>query len=155
MECPRAWSAASLHFVINSFSKRCCLQFPPHLEKKGVTVAFANLTRDRSGEHDWPKSPAHWDTAQCRVGFTFHSWLSFAHLLDRWLNCSKTRQNEGMQSNILTSLIESNPIKPKSLCEPLGLFTLNKSVVHCVNPRADRVHPLGPHMKNEHQSTRL
>lgn len=82
-------------------------------------------------------------------------WLSFAHLLDRWLNDSKTRQNEGMQSNILTSLIESNPIKPKSLCEPLGLFTLNKSVVHSVNPIADCVHPLGPHMKNEHQSTRL
>lgn len=60
-----------------------------------------------------------------------------------------------MQSNILTSLIESNPIKPKSLCEPLGLFTLNKSVVHSVNPIADRVYTLGPHKKNEHQSTRL
>lgn len=60
-----------------------------------------------------------------------------------------------MQSNVLTSLIESNPIKPKSLCEPLGLFTLNKSVVHSVNPIADRVYTLGPHMENEHQSTRL
>lgn len=73
MGCPTAWSAASLHFVINYFSKICCLQFPPHLEKKGVAVAFANLTRNRSREHDCgQKAQLTENTAQCRVGFTYY-----------------------------------------------------------------------------------
>lgn len=46
---------------------------PSHLEKKGVTVAFANLTRDRSGEHDCGQKAQLTDnTAQCRVGFTYY-----------------------------------------------------------------------------------
>lgn len=42
---------------------------PSSLQKKGVRLAFANLTRGRSGEHDCSqKAQLTKNTVQCRVG---------------------------------------------------------------------------------------